>query len=893
MTQWHAQSIDQTLEFFASNAHGGLTAAQVDPARERHGANEMPRGRTRSAVVQFLRGFNNPIIYVLMGAGILTTFLADAVDSIVIFVVVIVNTVIGYYQETKAEAALQALMDLTAPTARIIRHGVQTTLPATEIVCGDIVLLESGTKVPADLRLVETQELVVDESMFTGESLPVTKQAGATIAPDAAMGDRLTMAYAGTAVQRGRARGVVVAVGPYTELGAIAQSVASTDFATSPLQHRLASFGKRLSIAIGIAIAVIFLAGWLLAGNNVIQMLLTAVGMAVSAIPEGLPVSVTVALSIGVYTMAKKNAVIRRLDAVESLGSTTVICTDKTGTLTENAMVVTHIAAGGTIHTVTGRAYEREGAIRRPDGVAADPAQNAALEATLRVGALCTETRLARADGRQTVVGDPTEGAMLVAAAKGGLDPDTIGETWPQLDIYPFESEHQYMAVIVHGPEGPVLLLKGSVERILPMCDRMHFAGGPEPLDPDIVHEQVSILSSQALRLIATAWRPVSEGARAGDETLHAGCIFAGLQGMLDPPRAEVRDAIADCRSAGIRVIMITGDHKDTARAIAEDLCLDEHIQVVTGSELEGMSDKTLLGICDTTDVYARVSPMHKLRIVTQLQARNHVVTMTGDGVNDAPALKAADIGVAMGAGTDVAKEASSMVVMDNNFASIAAAVRYGRVIFENLRHIVLFVLSTSFGGVLTLAASIFTGLPLPLLPAQLLWINLVTDGISTFPLAFEKEQGDVMKRPPRAVGAGLVPKEMLVSILIAGLVMTIGTLSVYAWSYHHAGEDTARTMAFVTLALFQVWNVHNSRAVRDSLFRIGPFSNRTLLLVMLVSLSLQVLAVELPGLNTLLRSTPLHVSQWLICVGVSLSIIVVMELKKLLVRHWLDPRID
>ncbi|MBE0645771.1 MAG: HAD-IC family P-type ATPase [Bacteroidetes bacterium] len=899
MKLWHSIPLPDILQEFGSHSDDGLNAEAVDRSRAAYGANELPREKVKPGYMLFLEQMNNPIIIILLIAAVLTAILADPADSIVIFVVVVVNTLIGYYQENKAEAALRALKDLTSPTARVLRHGTQMTLPSTELVCGDIVFVESGTKVPADIRLIDSQELMIDESMLTGESMHTLKQAQADVAEDASLGDRSNMLYSGTVVQRGRGKGVVIAVGVQSELGQITKNIVEAEETISPLQLRLARFGKNLSITIGIAIGVLFVAGWL-QGNSLLQMFLTSVGLAVSAIPEGLPVSVTVALSIGVYSMAKKNAIIRKLAAVETLGSTTIICTDKTGTLTENAMTVTRIIAGGETFVVTGTGYDADGAIHQNGKPLSSIDHDSPLGRTLLIGALCTESRLVQREGMVALIGDPTEGALITSAMKAGFAVEELAARYPIVNIRPFESELQYMAITIRRDGKKILLVKGSIEKILVMCNRTQTADALRPMDAAAVRAEADALSSQTLRVIACCWRELEEDATVYDDASYQDCIFSGLQGMYDPPRESAKQAIADCKSAGIKVIMITGDHRDTARAIAEELHLDdEQIDVLTGAELDEIDDKHLRGLCDMTEVYARVTPMHKLRIVRELQNRNHIVTMTGDGVNDAPALKAANIGVAMGAGTDVAKEASSMVVLDNSFASIVSAVRYGRVIFDNLRHIILFVLSTSFGGVLTIMASILAGMPLPLLPAQLLWINLVTDGISTFPLAYEKEHGNVMKRPPRPFDAGLVPKEMLVTILFAGIIMMLGTLGVYKWALFNYGYnflatelqgfplEKARTMAFVTLALFQIFNVHNSRSVHSSLFHIGLFSNRPLLLIMLVSLSLQVAAVHLPGLNTLLRVTPLDLSEWTICVGTSFSILVLIELKKLFTRRW------
>ncbi|MDH7516414.1 MAG: HAD-IC family P-type ATPase [Bacteroidota bacterium] len=898
--KWHSIPVEDACAAFGTDLQNGLSAAGLTASTATYGKNELPRELRPSDFILFIRQFNNPIIFILIVAGVLTAILADPTDSIVIFVVVLINTLIGYYQEKRAEAALNALKDMTSPLARVLREGRQTTIPAGEVVCGDIVLVESGTKVPADIRLAEVHELIADESMLTGESLPVSKNTARALPEETPLAERFNMLYAGTVIQRGRGKGVVVSVGSATELGVITKNIIEAEPTISPLQQRLDSFSRKLSVAIGISILLIFVAG-VLEGNSLLQMFLTSVGMAVSAIPEGLPVSVTVALSIGVYAMAKRNAIIRKLAAVETLGSTTVICTDKTGTLTANAMTVTRIAAGGHVYHVTGSGYDAGGDILDEDGNKVRVVnRQSPLAYTLRIGLLCTESKLVQENGKTKVVGDPTEAAMIVAARKGGLDHEEEARLFPIIDIRPFESENQYMAITVRSEGRKYLLVKGSTERVLAMADNVWTEDGERPIDRDALSAQAAIFASESLRVIAFAYREVSESDEVFDDAVYRGLTFVGFQGMYDPPREEVKRAVADCRRAGIKVIMITGDHMDTARAIAAQLELEEgRIDVITGAELDRMSDRRLFGVADITEVYARVSPLHKLRIVKALQKRRHVVAMTGDGVNDAPALRAADIGIAMGSGTDVAKEAASMVVTDDNFASIASAVRYGRVIFDNIRHIVLFVLSTSLGGVLTLVSSILARMPLPLLPAQLLWINLVTDGISTFPLAYEKEHRDVMKRSPRPVNAGLVPKDMFFSIILAAVLMMFGTLSVYQWALHHYSFyhltpdlqefalRKARAMAFVTLALFQIWNVHNSRSLSNSLFTIGMFSNRPLLLVSIVSLTLQVAAIHMPGLVDVMRVSPLDVGEWLVCVGTSLTIVVVMELRKLFGRLW------
>ncbi len=889
----HALSAEELLRRLHITLDEGLSDGDVERMRGIYGANVLPEPKTKSKLLLFLEQFNNPLIFVLFGAAVLTTIVSDISEAITIFFVVVFNAVIGYLQEQRAGERLKAVRGLTAPHARVLRAGEQRIVPAEEIVVGDVVLLESGVRVPADLRLAETTELGIDESMLTGEPLPSQKHADDVLPEKTSLGDRLNMAFAGTTVRKGRSRGIVVGVGESSEIGKISRGIADAVETVSPLQERLAKFGKVMAIGIGITISLIFVIG-LLRGYDATAMLLTSIGLAVSAIPEGLPIAVTVALSIGVFQMARQNAIVRKMNAVETLGSTTVICSDKTGTLTRNQMTVVMIATDDRLYRLTGGGYDPAGEILddAEDPVRVDP--GSALGWTLRTGLYCTESSFGiGSDGRRELIGDPTEGAMIVAAEKSGIAGKEMRQ-WKSRVVLPFESERMFMVSRIDDGAVSYYLIKGSVERVAAMCDRELRSEGIVPLDPAWIDDRQKQLASHGLRVIATAHLPVDPGEERSPMEL-SGCIFSGLQGIEDPPRDEARVAVAAARRAGIKVVMITGDHAATAASIARqlDLSPSRSPRTLVGSQLDELTDDELFERVEHTDVYARVAPEHKLRIVRQLQMHGHVVAMTGDGVNDGPALKQADIGVAMGSGTDVAKDASAVVVQDDNFATIVSAIRYGRVMFRNLQHMVLYVLCTSTGGVLTLSAAVVLGFPLPLLAVQLLWVNLVTDGTSTIPLAYEKEHGDIMREPPRRRSEGLLNWEMGERIIGAGLIMMFGTLLVFELVLSHFGYTvfsneipeqimtSARTAAFTTLALFQIWNVHNSRALKHSLFGIGLAGNMPLLMVTMLALLLQIAAVELPFMHPLLKTTNLSLDEWLLCVGTSLSLVVLVELRK------------
>lgn len=897
MNNWHTRSVHSVLEFFAVNGNDGLSGSEIPNRRLQYGVNELYIEKKESAIRLFLRQFNNPIIYILIIAAIIKFFIADITDALVICFVIILNTLIGFIQEQRAAVALNSLKKLTSPTARVLRDKNVITIPAQELVCGDILMLESGVRVPADCRLIDTYNLSVDESLLTGESLAVTKSHNSLIDENAIIGDRINMVFNGTIIVRGRGTAVVTDVGTKTEIGKISDHLLEADITESPLEIQITQFGKKLSLAIGITILIIFLAGYL-QGIDAKDMLLTAVGLAVSAIPEGLPVSVTIALTLGVYKMARYKAVVRRLAAVETLGSTNIICTDKTGTITRNQMFVKHLWINDKFYSFTGSGYEANGICKDDIGNTIHYNTLPDVHNAFIIASTCTETSIENCNNVFAFSGDPTEAALMIASHKVGFP----YSEWKASILIPFESEHRLMAAFAQDThEQKFIVVKGSPETLIPRCSTMIGTQG-EILA--ITTEHLSGIShsfaGQGYRVLALAYTQAKATSSVELSTL-AGLTFSGFMIIEDSIREEAIQAVAECHKAGVRVAMITGDHRQTALSIAKQAGItNSDAASLTGVQIEELSDENLKSAVQKTDVFARVSPHHKLRIVKALQQTGNIVAMTGDGVNDAPALKSADIGVAMSSGSDVAKEAADMVILDDNFSTIVHAVRRGRTIVNNLQHILLYVLSTSFGGILTIAVSVFTGFHLPLLPAQLLWINLVTDGTSTFPLAFEKEHGNVMTQKPRIKNSSLITALIIERIIISGLLMMVGTLGVFLYShiYNENSLQKSQTLAFCTLALFQIWNVQNSRSADRSLFftfhkkngtklhPIGISKNKLLIGIMGAVLLLQLSAVHIPFMNHLLKTTPLGFEDWLICFSVSFSIIIITEIHKFLRRN-------
>jgi len=869
----HHLPAHEVLLLLETDVERGLTTEEAAARLERFGPNMLPRFKRHGPLIRFLLQFHHPLLYVLLAATVVTGLLGEWVDAGVIFGVVLVNAIVGFIQESRAEQALEALVALMKTEATVRRDRQKRSIPSEEIVPGDVILLQSGDKVPADLRLVAVRELRVDESALTGESVPVEKQER-FLPPETLIADQRNMSFSGTFVTYGQGTGVAVGTGANTELGRIHQLVHETTAIATPLTKKLASFSKVLTVAIlGLAALTFALGLW--RGLPVTEVFMAAVALAVAAIPEGLPAVVTITLAIGVSRMAQRHAVIRKLPAVESLGGTTVICSDKTGTLTKNEMTVQAILAGGESFEVDGAGYEPIGRILL-DGQAVESTNRPALRDCLLAGALCNDAQLVEREGRWAIVGDPTEGALLVAARKDGIDPSHPSQSYQRIDAIPFESERQYMATLYRAePGGPgTLYLKGAVEKVLRLCDRSLAADGSErPFDSQFVLDEVEAFAGRGLRVLAFARKSVSaEIATLAERDVEGGLTFLGLQAMMDPPRPEAIAAIRACQTAGIAVKMITGDHALTARAIAKQIGLDGRTHhengeliAMTGQELAATAKEHLPDAAERTAVFARVSPEQKLRLVEALQGRGHILAMTGDGVNDAPALKQADIGVAMGkTGTEVAKEAADMVLTDDNFASIEAAVEEGRCVFDNLTKFIVWSLPTNAGEGLVLLTAIAAGAVLPILPVQILWINMTTAITLGMMLAFEPKEPGIMERPPRDPRQPLLTGALVGRILLVSALMLAGAFGVFLWEQQRLMPvEAARTAAVNVFVMVELFYLFNCRSLEQSMFRLGLFSNRWIVWGVLVMVGLQLLLTYVPLMNRLFHTAPLDGAAW------------------------------
>jgi Ca2+-transporting ATPase len=884
---WHQFQIEQVLRFLDVDVTTGLSSAEIELRRARFGANRVTARRGTPAWLKFLQQFNQPLVYILVLAVGVTLFLGEWVDSLVIFTVVMINAIVGFLQEAKAEKAIDALARMVATETTVRRDGQKRRIHSEELVPGDVVLLQSGDRVPADLRLFQVRNLHADESALTGESLPVAKNPD-PIALDMIVAERKNLAYAGTFVTSGQAESVVLAIGDQTEMGRIARLISSAVELSTPLTRKIAQFSKLvLWVIVGLAAATFALG--IARGEKSVEMFMAAVALAVGAIPEGLPAAVTIVLAIGVSRMAKRKVIIRKLPAVETLGSTTVICSDKTGTLTENQMTVEEVFAGGRMYSVTGSGYEPKGDFRL-DGAAVNVWDHLALAECLRAGVLCNESALAREDGRLKVQGDPTEAALLVAAEKGGLLRADAQRAAPRVDTIPFESENMFRATLHDAQAGRVIYQVGAVERLLDRSsDALDELGELIPLDRKAVDDAANQMAARGLRVIALARRHVNAGHRKLEhDDVAAGLTFLGLQGMMDPPRAAAIAAIRQVRHAGIAVKMITGDHAVTARVIAQQVGLagapaSTDLAVLTGRELEKIPDTEFPAVAERTTVFARVAPEQKLRLVKALQSRGHVVAMTGDGVNDAPALKQADIGIAMGInGTDVAKSAAAMILTDDNFASIEAAVEEGRGVFDNLTKFIVWIIPTNLGEALMLLTAIVFGLQLPLLPLQLLWINL-TDTLLGLSLAFEPKERDVMSRPPRKPKKPLLSFPLIMRTGLVSLIMVVGGLGLFLWELQveQARLAEARTAVINVIVLAQIAYLFNCRSLHHSVFSIGLLSNGWTIAGSLAMLGAQLIFTYTPVMNRLFHTAPIQGESWLRIVGVAAMVFVAVEFEK------------
>jgi Ca2+-transporting ATPase len=879
---WYQHNIDEIFSRLGTSDHG-LSDDQAAELLQRHGPNLIAEPERISKIKLFFHQLASPLIYILILAAIITAYLQEYKDSSVIVAVVLFNALIGFFQEFKAEKNVLALKQMAAPKARVLRQGREREIPSELLVPGDVVILDSGVKVPADLRLFRTVELRVDEAILTGESLPVEKTSAALQEENLTPGDQKNMAFLGTVVLMGRGRGVVVETGGTTILGSIAEEVKRITPTQAPLQEKFVRFANILGLIVLAASAVLFLLG-VLTGEAPRDMFMTVVAAAVATIPEGLPVVVTITLARSVALMAKRNAIIRKLPAVETLGSTTVICS---GTLTKNEMTVKLIYDGEKAYEVTGSGYEPTGEILQA-WLPVEKSARGDLERVLRIGLLCNEAELYEEDNRYKVSGDPTEGALIVSALKGGLDPITERELYPQIAAIPFESDWGYMATLHQLQDKKYIFVKGAPEKVVNMCTECMFGNGDKMR---IIMRVADNLAKDGLRVLAMAFKEVPpETTEITHQDVAEGLIVAGLQGMIDPPREEVIEAIAGCRRAGIRVIMITGDHAVTAQAIARKLGIgDSDPQVTTGRELEQISDDELYEKVKEVSVFARVAPDHKLRITEQLLQHGEIVAVTGDGVNDTPALKAAHIGVAMGkTGTDVAKEASDMIIADDNFASIFWAVKEGRIVFDNIRKVTFFLIPTGIAAILSIIGTVILGLPMPYLPAQLLWINLVTNGFQVIALAFEPGEKDVEQRPPRNPREGIMSSVLIQRTVIVGLLIAVGVIVKFVYGMEHGENlDHARTMAVTTMVFFQFFQAVNSRSEFQSIFRLNPFTNPFLVYALLASTFAQMAVIYAPPLQWVFRTVPLTAFEWLLVLGISLSVILVVEMDKGIRRRF------
>jgi Ca2+-transporting ATPase len=892
----------EVVTALGSDQGRGLSGDEARARLERYGRNEVEVKTGPGPLVRFLLQFHQPLIYILLASAAATALLGKHVDSAVIFAVVVLNALLGYLQESRALAALDALSRTLAVKATVVRDGERHAIPAAELVPGDVVVLEPGDKVPADLRLVASRQLQIDEAAITGESVPAPKQVDA-LAADSDLGDRTNMAYSSTLVTYGRGTGVVVATGSATEVGRISELIESAEEVATPLTRRIAWFSRVLLVVILVLAAFTFGVG-LWHGLAAADAFLASVALAVAGIPEGLPAVITITLAIGVSRMARRRAIIRKLPAVETLGSTTVVCSDKTGTLTENQMTVQQIWVGGRAFRVEGAGYEPAGEIR-PLCTAASAGRDddTALERCLVAGALCNDASLVETDGRWSIHGDPTEGALIVAADKAGLRRAELEARLPRLDAVPFESELQYMATLHarEGGDGRVVFAKGSDQAILQRCSRALGSGGePVPLDAHAVQEQVRDMAAQGLRVLAFAEKAMPAGTHRLDHGDVTGLTLLGLQGMIDPPRQEAMASVAACKEAGIAVKMITGDHAVTASAIAAQLGIGAGgpgsdggaPRVVTGAELVRLSDRELYDVAGTVDVFARVPPEGKLKLVRALQARGHVVAMTGDGVNDGPALRQADIGVAMGVtGTEVAREASDMVLTDDNFASIVAAVEEGRAVFDNLTKFLTFILPTSLGQSLVVLIAILFGATLPMLPVHVLWVNMTTAVFLGLMLAFEPREHGVMKRPPRPPKAPLLTGAMGMRMLLVSGILVGGAFGLFTWAQRSGLPlDEARTIAVNVFIVVQVFYLLNCRSLTRTMFAVGVGSNRWIAGGIAVMAATQLAFTYAPPFNALFQTAPISLQAWLLIAALGVGTFVVVEVEKYLRRRLGRP---
>lgn len=881
---WHALEAKDVLAELGSDGERGLNSTEVEKRCGQYGPNRLPEQKPTSAFLRFIHQFHNLLIYVLLATAGITALLAHWTDTLVILGVVLINATIGFVQEGKAEDALRAIRKMLSSHAMVMRDGKKSTIAAVDLVPGDIVTLQSGDKVPADIRLLAVKNLRIQEAVLTGESVPVEKQKE-PVAVDAVLGDRFNLAYSGTLVTFGQAQGVVVATGARTEIGHISQMVSQVQTLVTPLLLQMAVFARWITGGVLVLSVLVFSFGMMVRAGDAVQMFMTVVGLAVAAIPEGLPAILTVTLAIGVQRLAGRNAIIRRLPAVETLGAVGIICSDKTGTLTRNEMTARSLVTAERHFEISGTGYEPAGEFQyagKMMQIYSEPVLMQALQAAV----CCNDSAVENIDETWQIHGDPMEAALLVAAMKAGLDHGEVVQQWPRTDLIPFESEHKYMATLHHNHAGEAVIhVKGAPERILSMCTLQRMTDGDAAIDRDALHVAIEGLAKQGQRVLGIACKPTqSQHTELSFRDLDEGLVFLGLFGLIDPPRAEAVKAVEECHGAGIRVKMITGDHEVTACSIAGQLRLMNPREAITGQAMENMDDTGLAKRVQEVDVFARVSPEHKLRLVTLLQSNGAIVAMTGDGVNDAPALRRADVGIAMGhKGTEAAKEASEMVIADDNFATIVDAVKEGRTVYENLKKSIVFLLPVNGGESMSIMAAILVGATLPITPLQILWINMVSSVALAMALAFEPAEPDIMQRPPRPSREAILSGFLLWRIALVSGLFAAGVFGIFYWSLHHGSSlEEARTYAANTLVMMEVFYLLSVRYLRVSALSFERLSNSSAVLYSIaVVVVLQLIFTYAPFMERFFDTRPIDFVHGLEILSIGFGLFAILEVEK------------
>lgn len=889
--EWYKKKKEEVASELNTHIDKGITDEEAQKRLEKYGLNELKEEAKQSMLSKIIEQFKDFLIIILIIASIISYAVGEKVDAVVIIAIVIVNAALGIYQEGKAEKSLEALKKMAAPNAKVLRNGIVEVIPSSNIVPGDIVVLETGDIIPADLRLIESSNLKIEEASLTGESVPVEKHADITFDKDTALGDRINMAYSSTIVSYGRGKGIVVGTGHDTEIGKIATMIQNIEDENTPLQKKLDQLGKVLGIVV-IAVCIVVFGVGLLYGTSILDMFMTSISLAVAAIPEGLAAIVTIVLALGMNRMVERNAIVKKLLSVETLGTTTYICSDKTGTLTQNEMTVVKAYTDDKVIDISGTGYEPKGKFTIGDKEISNPTESININTLLSIGILCSDAKLTKTNEGYKILGDPTEGSLVTLAGKAGINQDDVNSKYPRIAELPFDSDRKMMTTFHKNfiPGKVVSFTKGAPDILIDKSSSIYLNGEILPFTDDLKKKVLNInrqFSREALRVLAMAFRQYdSLPNEITTGSIEKDLIFVGLVGMIDPPREEAKEAIKKCKTAGIHTVMITGDYKDTAFAIAKQLGMAEsENQAMMGQELDGLTDEQLRKVVKEKRVYARVSPEHKVKIVEALKANGEIAAMTGDGVNDALALKKADIGISMGiTGTDVAKNTADVILTDDNFASIVAAVEEGRIIYSNIKKFVFFLLSCNIGEVLIVFLSIILGYKVPLLAIQLLWLNLVTDSFPALALGMEKGDPEIMDIPPRDPNEPILDKDMVKALIVQSISISAAILGAYIWGMKTYGTENlvyARTITFTTLISAELLRAYSSRSLTHSIFKIGVFSNKTMTLSTFVSFLLLLVVLYVPFLQPIFETYAIGLKDWGMILVFAVIPLVIGELYK------------